>query len=221
MFWSTNKPDSVFKAQQITNSAAIRAWLKCIIPHTTLTHVLVSVLCLFCLNTAEFCPCFRKTVQTHGNELLLLFNTCTIFFSFSVFLNDKRAAASCPVFERILPKIRHTICFIFKWVISWFWILYSLIPGWLCYLENMYNHLYLKLLGVGPRKRSICCCPTTKHRAQALSSSGWFPWRAVLHDGKRVRDGGMNCRKEYRGLRGKNNIKRQLWRGGVVVFGHV
>lgn len=176
--------------------------------------------------------CFVWTLQSfvrvsgrHGNELLLLFNTCTIFFSFSVFLNDKRAAASCPVFERILPKIRHTICFIFKWVISWFWILYSFIPGWLCYLENIYNHLYLKLLRVGPRKperpESICCCPTTKHRAQALSSSGWFPWRAALHDGKEFGMEGWTVEMNIEVYVEKINVKRQLWRGGVAAFGHV
>lgn len=150
MFWSTNKPDFVFKAQQITNSAAIQAWLKCNIPHTQHLHMSL-FLCFVCF--VWTLQSFVRVSGRHGNELLLLFNTCIIFFSFSVFLNDKRAAASCPVFERILPKIRHTICFIFKWVISWFWILYSFIPGWLCYLENIYNHLYLKLLRVGPRKR--------------------------------------------------------------------
>ncbi len=112
------------------------------------------------------------------------------------------------MFEQILLQIRHPICFIFKWVTSWFVVVMlnlslpcSLSLSFLIHCairvvcitvlpqavqqSNLYVSLRYKL---GPKKQrskpwrpeSICHCPATERQAWPLSSSGRLPWRVML-----------------------------------------
>lgn len=110
-----------------------------------LCNELIFFILVFFVTCRGFTVTYFHFLETNLNYHLANPNPSTRLSFFSplpVFLNDQQRIHRmfcCAVFEQILLKIRHPICFIFKWVTSCFFcdaesliLLLSFIPNSLC-----------------------------------------------------------------------------------------